>query len=88
MAPRRDFREWRQLCADAGVPVRRLHDLRHTAATLLLEANVDVISAGQVLGHGSVSQTHAYTHVLADRKAATAAKLEAHVFGNQARSSS
>jgi len=81
MDPQLDYRAWRRLCADAGVPVRRLHDLRHTAATLLLEADVDLKSAGQILGHGTVSQTAAYTHVLADRKAAAARAVEAHVFG-------
>ncbi len=63
MDPQLDYRAWRRLCEDAGIPVRRLHDLRHTAATLLLEAEVDLKSAGQVLGHGTVSQTAAYTHV-------------------------
>jgi integrase len=79
--PGRDYNAWRALCVTAGVPVRRLHDLRHTAATLLLEAEVDLKSAGQILGHSAVSQTAAYTHVLADRKAAAARAVEAHVFG-------
>lgn len=26
--PHRDYADWRRLCADAGVPVKRLHDLR------------------------------------------------------------
>ena len=63
--------------------MRRLHDLRHTAATLLLEAEVDLKSAGQVLGHTTVAQTAAYTHVLADRRAAAARAVEAHVFGQK-----
>jgi len=83
MDPQLDYRAWRRLCADAGVPVRRLHDLRHTAATLLLEAEVDLKSAGQVLGHTTVAQTAAYTHVLADRRAAAARAVEAHVFGQK-----
>ena len=69
------------LCVTAGVPVRRLHDLRHTSATLLLEANLDLKAAGQVLGHVTVGQTAAYTHVLADRKAAAARAVDAFVFG-------
>lgn len=81
MDPQEDYRAWRRLCANAGVPVRRLHDLRHTAATLLLESDVDIKTAGQVLGHSTLGQTAAYTHVLADRKAAAARAVEAHVFG-------
>ena len=38
--PRNDYREWRQLLRDAGVPPARLHDARHTAATLLLTQGV------------------------------------------------
>lgn len=81
MDPQADYRAWRRLCAEAGVPVRRLHDLRHTAATLLLEADADLKSAGQILGHGTIAQTAEYTHVLADRKAAVARAVEAHIFG-------
>ena len=81
MDPGRDYATWRKLCVTAGVPVRRLHDLRHTSATLLLEANLDLKAAGQVLGHVTVGQTAAYTHVLADRKAAAARAVDAFVFG-------
>jgi len=77
----RDYGEWRALCVKAGIPVRRLHDLRHTSATMLLEADVDLKSAGQVLGHGTVAQTAAYTHILTDRKVATARAMDAFVFG-------
>ena len=77
----RDYAQWRGLCVQAGIPVRRLHDLRHTSATMLLEADIDLKSAGQVLGHGTVAQTAAYTHVLSDRKVATARAMDAFVFG-------
>ena len=81
MDPHRDYRDWQTLCVAAGVAVRRLHDLRHTSATLLLEAKVGLKSAGQVLGHGSIAQTAAYTHVLIDRKIAAARAVDAFVFG-------
>ena len=34
--PRRDQYEWKALLAEAGVREARLHDARHTAATVLL----------------------------------------------------
>jgi hypothetical protein len=34
--PLRDYAEWKQLLQDAGVRDARLHDARHTAATVLL----------------------------------------------------
>jgi integrase len=48
----------------AGLPRRRFHDLRHTAATLLLEANVNTKVVSELLGHTQVSTTmDIYQHV-------------------------
>jgi hypothetical protein len=40
--PRHDWEAWKALLASAGVRDARLHDARHTAATLLLEQGVDI----------------------------------------------
>jgi len=42
MEPRDDWAAWKWLCKAAGVRDARLHDARHTAATLLLEQGVDI----------------------------------------------
>lgn len=43
----------------------RFHDLRHTAATLLLASGVNVKVVSEMLGHSSVSITLSiYAHVL------------------------
>lgn len=54
---------------DAAVPRRspqiRLHDLRHTWATLALQASAHVKVVSEILGHTSVSITlDAYSHVI------------------------
>jgi integrase len=63
--PRNDYREWRQLLRDAGVPPARLHDARHTAATLLLTQGVPARVVMEILGHSQISLTlGTYTHVV------------------------
>jgi integrase len=42
----------------------RVHDARHTAATLLLAQGVDQRVVMEILGHSQISMTSKYTHVL------------------------
>lgn len=78
-----DWAEFKQVISTAGLRDARLHDLRHSAATLMLEADTDLQTAGQILGHGSIAQTSQYTHILADRKRAAAARIETLVWGDR-----
>jgi integrase len=49
----------------AGVPRIRFHDLRHTAATLMIAAGVPVKVVSEMLGHADVGTTlRIYAHVL------------------------
>jgi len=49
---------------DAGVRRVRLHDLRHSYASLLLESGVDLKTVSMALGHSSVATTaNIYAHV-------------------------
>jgi integrase len=62
--PRSDHRAWRSLLAEAGVRPARLHDARHTAATLLLQQGVPARVAMEILGHSQISLTlGTYSHV-------------------------
>jgi integrase len=61
--PRDDWEEWGDLLKAAGVRYVRLHDGRHTAATLLLEQGVPLRVIQRILGHADVRTTERYTHV-------------------------
>ncbi|PRT05149.1 hypothetical protein C6356_17025 [Bacillus wiedmannii] len=48
-----------------GLPQIRVHDLRHTHATMLIEQNVNVKLISSRLGHASIKTTlDIYSHVL------------------------
>jgi integrase len=54
-----------RIVAAAGLPRIRLHDLRHTHATLLLKAGVPLKVVSERLGHSSPAFTMTvYQHVL------------------------
>jgi hypothetical protein len=54
-----------RIARKAGISTTRLHDLRHTAATTLLVAGVDVRTVAGVLGHVSPSITlSTYAHLM------------------------
>lgn len=58
-------RQFRRLLVQADVPAIRFHDLRHTAATLLLIKGVHPKVVADMLGHSSVAVTlDIYSHVL------------------------
>lgn len=66
-----------RLVADAGVPRIRFHDLRHTCATLMLQAGVPVHVVARRLGHAKPSMTlNVYAHSVAGDDSFAADALE------------
>ncbi|GFG68080.1 integrase [Mycobacterium kubicae] len=53
-------------CAAAGVPVIRLHDVRHTAATMLLDGGTTPSATAKWLGHDPAITLRVYGHVYDD----------------------
>jgi integrase len=57
-------RRFRELATEAGLPVIKFHAARHTAATLALEAGVDIKIVSEQLGHSTTRITQdLYQHV-------------------------
>jgi integrase len=60
----------------AGLPTIRFHDLRHTAATLMLANGVSLVTVSKILGHSSPAITATiYAHALDESKAGAIAGL-------------
>ena len=61
----------------AGLPEVRFHALRHTAATLMLEANVNPRVVQEMLGHANIRQTmDTYSHVLPNMQQQAAERMD------------
>ena len=73
--PQRITDRWRRQWPGLELPQIRLHDLRHCAATLLLDQGVPIKVVSERLGHSTIAMTmDLYAHVLPaqDRNAAAA----------------
>ena len=74
----RVHKEFRALLTKADLPLMRLHDLRHTCATLLIAQGVHARVVMETLGHSQISVTmDLYAHVSAPMQAEAAAKMDA-----------
>jgi integrase len=80
--PRADWGEWKTLLAAGGVRDARLHDARHTAATLLLVEGVPARVVMELLGHSQITLTlGTYSHVVPELKRTAADRMGAALWG-------
>jgi integrase len=72
------IRVWQPACREAGMPRGlRIHDLRHTAASLMVSAGANVKAVQKALGHASASMTlDRYSHIFTDDLEALATRLD------------
>lgn len=70
-------RGWERVTERAGLHGVRLHDLRHTAASLLANNGASLQLIGAQLGHANTRTTERYSHLLADTVAAAVAAATA-----------
>lgn len=71
----KDWQAWKDFLKAAGVPEVRVHDARHTAATLLLLMGVDGRVVMDMMGWSVASMLKRYQHVLDEMKVEAAKRV-------------
>lgn len=75
-------RRFQQLAGDAGLPTIRVHDLRHTYATIALGAGTHPKIVAERLGHSTIAVTlDIYSHVIPSIEEQGARQIAAAIFG-------
>jgi len=75
------FFPWERMRERAGLPALRLHDLRHSFASFLVNRGVSLYVVQQLLGHVNFRTTQRYSHVMPQVLASAASMLDG-VVGN------
>lgn len=57
---------WQTARDAAKLPGLRIHDLRHSAASFMVNSGVDLFAVGKVLGHASFQSSQRYSHLAND----------------------
>jgi integrase len=73
--PRTDYSEWKRLLKGAGLREARLHDARHTAATVLLILLQPTPTVMSLMGWSSGSMTSRYQHVTDSMRSQVASQV-------------
>ena len=72
------FRAFKSLLHKVGLPDFRFHDLRHSAASLLLAQGVPMRAVMELLGHSNIGTTaDIYSHVMPAMMRDVASKMDA-----------
>jgi len=79
LEPRDAVADFKRILEKAGLPATiRFHDLRHSAASLLLAQGVQLRAIMELLGHSSIALTaNTYSHILPSVMADMATKMDA-----------
>jgi integrase len=59
-------KRWQQICKEARIEGLRIHDLRHSFASILVSAGYSLPVIGRLLGHTQAQTTHRYAHLQDD----------------------
>lgn len=77
ITPSGDSQQWSRLLTAAGLPHVKRYTARHTAASRMIAAGIDLTVIAEILGHANVNVLiRVYAHALEERKKAAAGLLE------------
>lgn len=80
--PLKDIKRfWASVCDKAEINGFRVHDLRHTHASILVNMGLSLPIIGALLGHTQAATTHRYAHLMDDPLRAATERLGAIVTG-------
>ncbi|MBR0349445.1 MAG: site-specific integrase [Clostridia bacterium] len=68
-------REMRRGCAETGVKKIRIHDLRHSHVSLLIDIGLPALAIADRVGHESIDITYRYAHLFPSKQTEIAQKL-------------
>lgn len=78
MTPSGDSQQWANILDKAGLPHSKPYTARHTAASRMIAAGLDLTVVAEILGHADIKMlTKVYAHALEERKRGAAALLDA-----------
>ena len=78
ITPSGDAQQWTRLLEVAGVPHAKPYTARHTAASRMIAAGIDLTVVAEILGHADIrTLIRVYAHALEERKRAASGRLEA-----------
>jgi integrase len=74
---------WRRICKVAKISNLRIHDLRHSYASIAASSGVSLHAIGELLGHTQPSTTHRYAHLFDDHLREATTRVGAVVVGGK-----
>ncbi|HUK06223.1 MAG TPA: site-specific integrase, partial [Stellaceae bacterium] len=83
LSPDNLSRDWRRAVRSLGLPLVNFHALRHSHASALIAAGLDVVAVSKRLGHRSPTVTLGiYSHLFHDKDDAAASAIERAMAGD------
>lgn len=70
------YREMQRGCQETGVKRIRIHDLRHSHISLLIDQGFSAVAIANRVGHESIDITYNYAHLFPSKQAEMADKLD------------